>query len=208
MTTAAIREELIRHGFSHVIDNKSEADYIIISKITVNKAQEINLPSWNNISDDNMKTVETGLSRAVATLDCKIKRADTDEIIGEFHTTGGSIDTSSNDTQSPAVMRMAATAAQEVRKIFNREAANAFSSVKIIVQTDSNKVSQLENILRKTQGVNNVYMRGYNGGRCTIDVETDLAPQQLYSAMTAAAKNSLKLQMKSFSSTTLEVLIN
>ena len=59
-------------------------------------------------------------------IDCKIKNAATNEVIGEFHAAGDNMSASENDIQTPAVSKMASTAAKEVKKIFNREASKAF----------------------------------------------------------------------------------
>ena len=126
MTAAAIREELIQRGFTHVLDSTNNAEYVILGKLTVNKSQAIKLPSWGSIGSDEYKKVDTGLSKTTATLDCKIKKIKTNEVIGEFHVSGDSMSASENDIQTPAVSKMASSAAQEVRKIFNREASKAF----------------------------------------------------------------------------------
>ena len=206
MTKAAIREELIKRGFSHIVDANGDVDYVIIGNMTVNKSKSVKLPNWNNISDSEFKTVDTGMAKTIATMDCKIKKYDTDELIGEFHVSGDEINASDNDIQSQAVLKMAANAAQEVRKLFNREASRVFSSVKVIIKiNDGEKALQFEELLRQTQGVNSVYLRSFKGEQCTIDVGTDLAPQELYRVL---SKDSLKMRMTGFSSTTLEITID
>ena len=126
MTKAAIREELIKCGFTHVMDSTNEAEYIIIGHLTVNKSQAIKLPNWSSINDSDYKMNDTGLSKTTAMIDCKIKNAATNEVIGEFHAAGDNMSASENDIQTPAVSKMASTAAKEVKKIFNREASKAF----------------------------------------------------------------------------------
>ena len=126
---AAIREELIKRGFTHVVDGQSEVDYVIIGKLSVGKAQEIKIPSWKNIGGDDFTPLDTGLSRSVSTLDCKIKKVVTDEIIGEFQATGDGLDASGNEVSAQAVNLMASSAAQKVREILSREASKVFSSV-------------------------------------------------------------------------------
>ena len=66
---AAIREELLKRGFTHVVDARGEIDYVIVGRLTVGKAQEIRLPNWRNINDDEFKTLDTGLSRSRAELE-------------------------------------------------------------------------------------------------------------------------------------------
>ena len=205
---AAIREELLKRGFTHVVDARGEVDYVIVGRLTVGKAQEIRLPNWRNINDDEFKTLDTGLSRSRAELDCKIKKFDTDEVIGEFHTSGESTEATGNEVSGQAVRIMASDAAQQVRGILSREASKAFSSVKIVVRTDDGeKILTLEEILNQTQGVNSFYVRSFKDGQCVVDVSTDLTPQNLYRALTQAVGDSLSLQMTGFSSITLEILL-
>ena len=134
MTKAAIREELIKCGFTHVMDSTNDVDYIIIGNLTVKKSQPIKLPSWANIGNDEYKTVDTGLSKTMATLDCKIKKVSSNEIIGEFHVAGENMSASDNDVQTPAVSQMASKAAQEVKKVFNREASKAFYETETVLE--------------------------------------------------------------------------
>ncbi|MBR4903747.1 MAG: hypothetical protein IKZ53_03680 [Selenomonadaceae bacterium] len=203
---AAIREELIKRGFTHVVDKQGEVDYVIIGRLSVGQAQEIKIPSWRNIGGNDFTPLETGLSRSISTLDCKIKKVETDEVIGDFQATGDGLDSSSNEVSAQAVNQMASSAAQQVREILSREASKVFSSVKIHVKADDgDKILMLEEILHQTQGVTGVHVRSFKGGQCIIDADTDLTPQNLYRALTAAAGNSLSLQMTGFSSITLEI---
>ena len=208
MISAAIRQELINRGFTHVVDNSNDVDYIIFSNLKVNKAQSIKLPNWNHISDDELKIVDTGLSKTTASLECKIKKVDTNEIIGEFSLAANNIGNSNNDIQTVAVNQIAQNAAQQVRLIFNREASKVFKSVKIIASINGSKVAAFEKILRQTDGINNVYMRSLNNGKCTVDVDTDLTPQQLYEMLSNSSKGKLNLNMQSFSSTTLNIIVD
>ena len=118
------------------------------------------------------------------------------------------MDAAGNEVSQQAVSLMASDAATQVRRLLSREASKVFSSVKLSVTTsDGEKVLALEEILRQTQGVNNIYVRGFKGGQCVIDVETDLTPQNLYRAIQLAAGNSLALQMTGFSSITLDISV-
>ena len=206
MCEAAIREELIKRGFTHVVDRRGDVDYVIIGRLSVEKARGVRLPSWHDINGDEFKTLDTGLSRSVSTVDCKIKKFDTDEVIGEFQAKGDGLDATGNEVSAQAVSLMASSAAAQVRSILSREASKVFSSVKILVSTfDGDKILALEEILHQTQGVENVYVRSFSGGQCVIDVGTDLTPQNLYRALVHAAGSSLSMQMTGFSSITLNI---
>ena len=204
MCSSSIRSELLKRGFNHVVDKPVNVDYIVTGKLTVGKGRAITLPNWNDISNPQMTQVETGLTKNEAVMDCKIKKVDTDEIIGEFHATASNIGNGELDNQS--VVKLATTAAQEVRQIFNREASKVFKSVKIIAyNANSNNIARLEKFLNQTQGVTGVYIRAMEGGKCNIDVSTVLSPQDLYRALSATTKNNLALSLKSFSATVLEI---
>lgn len=203
MLTAQIREELIKRGFTHVVDANGEVDYVVLGNLTVEKAKAIKLPVWGAIGDGEFKTADTGLSKTTAMLDCRIKKVSTDEFIGEFHAQGAS--TAADETGNAAVMSLAADAAQQVRSLFNREASKVFSSVKITADvSDGEKVLRLEETLRQLDQVGSVYVRGLREGKCTIDVGTDLAPQHLY-RMLSTSESGLSIKLKSFSSITLEI---
>ena len=126
MTAAAIHEELVKSGFTHIIDHPEDTEYMIIGNLTVNKAKAIKLPNWSSIGDDEFKTVDTGFSKTTASLDCKIKRTKTNEIIGKFHVSGDNMASSNDDVNTPAVSAMASKAAKEVKKILAREASKTF----------------------------------------------------------------------------------
>lgn len=206
MCEAAIREELIKRGFTHVVDKKGDVDFVISGRLSVEKSHDVKLPNWRNIGNDDFKLLDTGLSHSVSSIDCKIKKVETDEVVGEFQANGNGTDATGKEVSQQAVTAMAFEAAKQVRTILSREASKVFSSVKIFAKTDDGeKILTLEEILRQTQGVNNVYIRSFKGGQCIIDVGTDLTPQNLYRALQQAASDSLSLQMTGFSSITLEI---
>ena len=208
MLKAQIREELIRRGFTHVVDSSGDVDYVIDGQLTVEKAKAIRLPVWGDIGGADFKTADTGLSRSTAALDCRIKRVSTDELIGEFHAQSTSNPTAGDDAGSQAVLNLASDAAQQVRNLFNREASKIFTSVKLTADiSDGDKVLQLEEALRQVEQVNSVYVRSFDGGKCIIDVGTDLAPQQLYQ-MLKASDGGLSITLRGFSSVTLDINVN
>ncbi|MBR1646670.1 MAG: hypothetical protein IJ685_07815 [Selenomonadaceae bacterium] len=203
---AAIREELLKRGFTHLVDARGEVDYVVIGRLTVGKAQEIKLPNWRNISGDDFKMLDTGLSRSTATIDCKIKKFDTDEVIGEFHADGNGSDATGNEISAQAVRALATSTAEQVRGLLSREASKVFSSVKIIAHcNDGQKILKLEEFLRQTQGVNNVYVRTFRDGKCIVDVDTGMTPQDLYRALTAVTGEKFPVKLSGFSSITLEI---
>ena len=201
---AAIREELVKRGFTHVVDNPVNIDYIVAGNLTVSQPREIKIPKWGTPSGGEPVTVSTLLSKSEAIMDCKIKRVDTDEIIGEAHATGQNVGVDDGALDNQAVTRLAENAAQEVRSIFNREARKIFKSVKLFGM----KIIQLEEFLRQTQGVTGVHVRTFSGGKATIDVDTDLSPQQLYLMLAETAKEAMSIKAQGWTSTVLEISFN
>lgn len=203
---AAIREELLKRGFTHLVDARGEVDYVVIGRLTVGKAQEIKLPNWRDISGNDFNPLDTGLSCSSATIDCKIKKFDTDEVIGEFHAAADGADATSNEVSAQAVRALATSTAEQVRGLLSREASKIFSSVKVIAHcNDGQKILKLEEILRQTQGVNGIYVRTFRDGKCIVDVDTGMTPQDLYRALVTAARESFPVNMTGFSSITLEI---
>lgn len=210
MCAAAIREELNKRGFTHIIDTyrPADADYVIVGHLTVDKGRAITLPVFADMSKPQMGQAETGLTKLEAIMDCKIKRSDTDEIIGEFHANGENVTATAGGLDNKAVQQLAANAAQNVRALFSRQASKVFTSVKVIAQgNDGGKVLQLEDILRQTQGVTSVYVRSFLGGKCTIDVGTALSPNELNKAIAVTAAGTLTVRMQSYTSTMLDLVI-
>ena len=206
MCKSAIRSELTKRGFTHVVENPQNVDYIIVGNLTVSKGRAVTLPNWNDLSNSQMTQLETGLSKTESIMDCKIKKADTDEIIGEFHATGSNLGAADGGLDNKSVVQLAGKAAQEVRTIFNREASKVFSSVKILAKiSNPEKLLDFEEYLRQTQGVTGVYLRSFTDGICTIDVSTGLSPQNLYRVLSAVTKDELPITLRGFSSTVLEI---
>lgn len=205
MCSAAIREELVKRGFTHVVDKPVNVDYIIVGNLTVSKGRAVTIPNFADLSNPQMTQVDTGLTKNEALIDCKIKKADTDEIIGEFHATGSNVG-AAGELDNQAVVALAGNAAQEVRKLFNREASKVFKSVKLVAQSqDGEKLMQLEDYIRQAQGVTGVYVRSFSDGKCTMDISTGLSPQNLYRVLSAVTKNEFPIKLKGFSSTVLEI---
>lgn len=205
MCSSAIREELVKRGFTHVVDKPINVDYIIVGNLTVSKGRAVTIPNWNDLTKPQMTQMDTGLTKNEALMDCKIKKADTDEIIGEFHATGSNIG-AAGELDNKAVVNLAGKAAQEVRTLFNREASKVFKSVKLVAKSpDGEKLMQLEDYIRQAQGVTGVYVRSFSDGKCVIDVSTGLSPQNLYRVLSSITKNELPIKLQGFSSTLLEI---
>lgn len=182
----------------------SAIDYLVMGRLSV-RAAPIVLPKYSDYTSETSGTpsVQTGLHKVSANMDAKIIKADTHETIGEFHTTGESIGSNETDEKYKAVANLAAQAAEAVKKSFARKGADVNGSIRLLVrasgQTD---LLRLEDALRSLSGVHRVILRGYENGKGTFDVDTDMKPGQIYRRLREAGCD---LFMEKSSANTLEV---
>ena len=216
--TAAINENLIRQGFTHVVIPQSNeetelsglkkfenVDFIVMGKLDVN-ANDIKLPKYSDYTNENAQefSVVTGLQRALAELDVKVVRADTQEIVGEFHVEGDAIQNDVNRSENVAVALASSRASEKVKELFKRAASSVEGNVQIKVRTDSyEQVISLEQELRQTAGVQNVSVKSYENGKGTVFVSTNLLPNQLFKQL--KTKSNLNLFLENVSANLLEI---
>ena len=204
-----IREMLLSQGFSHVVDvpdssNEAEmADYVVVGELH-KRAAPILLPKYSDYTNETSETpsVQTGLSKAIVSIDAKVRKTDTQEIVGEFRVEGESIRDSETNAAELAIKNLAPKAAEAVRKVFARQSASVNGNVQIIVRTDASNLAMLENKLRSIAGIENVNTRGYSNGKCTIYVDTTLKPAHIYRRLQEAG---LSVFMEKLSANTLEI---
>ena len=189
---SAIVTMLLGQGFHYVIDpdvvrndsssGKSSVDYLVTGQLH-GDAAEILLPKYADYTNENSEapSVHTGLSKAVASLDAKIVKTDTQEVIGEFRVTGESIRDSNGNAERLAIQNLAAKAAETVRKTFARHGAKVNGNVQVIARTDDQgNLVRLESLLSALPGVHQVTLRSYEGGKGTFYVDADLKPGQIF----------------------------
>ena len=216
--TGAINENLIKEGFEHVVTPQSNqemetgsiqkfdnVDFIVIGKLDIN-TNSVKLTKYSDYTNENseVSTVATGLERTLAELDMKVVRADTQEIVGEFHVEGDAMQNDMNRSANAAVVLASSRAAENVKRLFKRAASSVEGTVQIIVRTDSyDSVLKLENELRQAAGVENVSVKSYNNGKGTVFVSTSLQPNQLYKQL--KTNSNLNVFMENSSSNLLEI---
>ena len=214
----AINENLIKQGFVHVVILKSNeemeaenlqkfenVDFIVIGKLDIN-TNSVKLTKYSDYTNENaeVNTVATGLERTLAELDVKVLRADTQEIVGEFHVEGDAIQNDTNRSANVAVALASSRAAEQVKGLFKRAASSVEGNVQIIVRTDSyENVMKLENELRQAAGVQNVSVKAYDKGKGTIFVSTSLQPNQLFKQL--KTNSNLNVFMENSSANLLEI---
>lgn len=182
----------------------SAVDYLVMGQLSI-RAAPIVLPKYSDYTSETSGTpsVQTGLHKVSANMDAKIIKTDTHETIGEFHTAGESIGSNETDAKYKAVANLAAQAAEAVKKSFARKGADVNGSIRLLVRASGQtELLRLEEALRSLSGVRRVILRGYENGKGTFDVDTDMKPGQIYRRLREAGCD---LFMEKSSANTLEV---
>ncbi len=216
--TGSINENLIKEGFEHVVTPQSNqemetgsiqkfdnVDFIVIGKLDIN-TNSVKLTKYSDYTNESaeVNTVTTGLERTLAELDMKVVRADTEEIVGEFHVEGDAMQNDTNRSANAAVALASSRAAENVKRIFKRAASSVEGNVQVVVRTGSyENVMKLEKELRQTAGVENVSVKSYNNGKGTVFVSTSLQPNQLYKQL--KTNSNLNVFMENSSANLLEI---
>ena len=216
--TAAINENLIQQGFSHVvIPQQSEeaepensrkftnTDFIVIGKLDVN-TKEVKLPKYSDYTNESTEefSVVTGLQRTLAELDAKVVRTDTQEIVGEFHVEGDAMQNDVNRSENAAVALASKRAAENVKGLFKRAASSVEGNVQVVARADNYELfMQFEKELRQTTGVQNVSVKSYENGKGIIFVTTSLQANQLFKQIKMNSK--LNVFMENSSANLLEI---
>ena len=215
----AINEKLIAQGFSRVVASNAvkkedggadlvsrAVDYLVVGQLDLHTAA-IRLPKYADYTneDSGAPSVETGLTRTLAEINAKIIKTDTQEVVGEFRVEENGIRESDIAAESQAAERLAAKAAEEVRRLFAREGASVNGNVQIVARVESqDALMNLEKTLRSIPGVHGVTLRGYEGGKGTLHVDTDMKPQPLFRRLQEAGLSPF---MERVSANVLEISI-
>lgn len=205
-------EMLLQQGFSHVVDTSTdggddtgEVDYLVMGSLK-ERAAPILLPKYADYTNETSEapSVNTGLSKAIVTIDGKIKKVDTQEIIGEFHSEADAIRNSDENAVHLAIENLAGKVAEAVQRVFARQSSSVNGNVKIIARATQSGLAALETKLRCLTGVENVYFRSYSDGKGIIQVDTDMKPSQLFQRL----NESMNLFLEKTSSGVLEISVN
>lgn len=217
---AAINDKLISLGFNHVLDSSSirenngkidykndKTDYLVLGLLDID-TKDINLPSYKGYTNEYEyeQNVQTGLIRSFAELDVKIMRTDTQEIIGEFRVESDAIKNTQNSVENHAIKEIGIKAAEKVRGIFSRKAANIEKAIQFIVRSDDyNKVILLEKALNNMSGIRSVSIKGYDNGKAVIMVDSDFKPAQIYRTLKESSKLNVFMEKTTANSMELSI---
>ena len=195
----ALNERLLTVGFKHVVDvsllsqlqdsavlnavyrgdsrlpySGSNADrpidYLVIGRSHA-EGYKVKLP------DNHGGYVETQMSSARTHLDLKIISFGTSTIIGTYSVDGQGVENSPALAARKSRQAAAVKAAEKLEQQFLKAAASAFSGIQFTVRAnDFSLVEQLVRELKELRGVQDVYVRGTNAGKTTIDIASSQQP--------------------------------
>ena len=195
----ALNERLLAVGFKHVVDvsllsqlqdsavlnavyrgdsslpysgdaSARPIDYLVIGRSHA-EGYDIKIP--NNQGG----YVTTPMASARTQLDLKIISFGTSTIIGTYSVEGQGVENSPNLARRKSRQAAAVKAAEKLEQQFLKAAASAFSGIQFTVRAnDFSLVEQLVRELKELRGVQDVYVRGTNAGKTTIDIASSQQP--------------------------------
>ena len=195
----ALNERLLTVGFKHVVDvsllsqlqdssvlnavyrgdsrlpydgdaSARPIDYLVIGRSHA-EGYKVKLP------DNQGGYVETQMSSARTHLDLKIISFGTSTIIGTYSVDGQGVENSPALAARKSRQAAAVKAAEKLEQQFLKAAASGFSGIQFTVRAnDFSLVEQLVKELKELRGVQDVYVRGTNAGKTTIDIASAQKP--------------------------------
>ena len=195
----ALNERLLTVGFKHVVDvsllsqlqdssvlnavyrgdsrlpyggdaSARPIDYLVIGRSHA-EGYKVKLP------DNHGGYVETQMSSARTHLDLKIISFGTSTIIGTYSVDGQGVENSPALAARKSRQAAAGKAAEKLEQQFLKAAASGFSGIQFTVRAnDFSLVEQLVKELKELRGVQDVYVRGTNAGKTTIDIASAQKP--------------------------------
>ena len=224
----ALNERLLDVGFKHVVDvnlvswlqdsamlnavyrgdsslpyGASSADrpidYLVIGRSHA-EGYDIKLP--NNQGG----YVTSPMSSARTHLDLKIISFGTGTIIGTYSVDGQGVENSENLARRKSRQVAARKAAEKLEQQFMKAAASAFSGIQLTVRASNfSLVDQLVKELKGLRGVQDVYVRGTNAGKTTIDIASSQKPFTILQML--QRETSLSIFVESTSDSELKITL-
>lgn len=188
----AVTKKLIEAGFSRLVDARQIQDirYSQTMKAILqgNRNDAISFASRQCL--DYLVVGEAfssynsnlyGLISCSARLDARLIKADTGEVIATTSLTGMGVHSSESMAAKLALNEAGEKMGDYLVQQLMAFASNPEKGVQLVVKgiTSYTKISILENELKQIRGVKSVYVRGYNGGIATIDINYTYAPKTL-----------------------------
>ena len=222
----ALNERLLAVGFKHVVDvsllsqlqdsavlnavyrgdsslpysgdaSARPIDYLVIGRSHA-EGYDIKIP--NNQGG----YVTTPMASARTQLDLKIISFGTSTIIGTYSVEGQGVENSPNLARRKSRQAAAVKAAEKLEQQFLKAAASAFSGIQFTVRAnDFSLVEQLVRELKELRGVQDVYVRGTNAGKTTIDIASSQQPFTILQML----QRSTNLSIESTSANEINITI-
>ena len=195
----ALNERLLTVGFKHVVDVSLLSQLQDSAVLNAVYRGDSRLPYGTNtadrpidylvigrshadgyaikIPDNHGGYVTSPMSSARTQLDLKIISFGTSTIIGTYSVEGQGVENTPELARRKSRQAAAVKAAEKLEQQFMKAAANAFSGIQLTVRTnDFSLVEQLVKELKGLRGVQDVYVRGTNAGKTTIDIASSQKP--------------------------------
>ena len=195
----ALNERLLTVGFKHVVDVSLLSQLQDSALLNAVYRGDSRLPYGTNtadrpidylvigrshadgyaikIPDNHGGYVTSPMSSARTLLDLKIISFGTGTIIGTYSVEGQGVENTPELARRKSRQAAAVKAAEKLEQQFMKAAANAFSGIQLTVRAnDFSLVEQLVKELKGLRGVQDVYVRGTNAGKTTIDIASSQKP--------------------------------
>ena len=195
----ALNERLLTVGFKHVVDVSLLSQLQDSAVLNAVYRGDSRLPYGTNtadrpidylvigrshadgyaikIPDNHGGYVTSPMSSARTHLDLKIISFGTSTIIGTYSVEGQGVENTPELARRKSRQAAAVKAAEKLEQQFLKAAANAFSGIQLTVRAnDFSLVEQLVKELKGLRGVQDVYVRGTNAGKTTIDIASSQKP--------------------------------
>ena len=195
----ALNERLLTVGFKHVVDVSLLSQLQDSALLNAVYRGDSRLPYGTNtadrpidylvigrshadgyaikIPDNHGGYVTSPMSSARTQLDLKIISFGTSTIIGTYSVEGQGVENTPELARRKSRQAAAVKAAEKLEQQFLKAAANAFSGIQLTVRAnDFSLVEQLVKELKGLRGVQDVYVRGTNAGKTTIDIASSQKP--------------------------------
>ena len=195
----ALNERLLTVGFKHVVDVSLLSQLQDSAVLNAVYRGDSRLPYGTNtadrpidylvigrshadgyaikIPDNHGGYVTSPMSSARTLLDLKIISFGTGTIIGTYSVEGQGVENTPELARRKSRQAAAVKAAEKLEQQFLKAAANAFSGIQLTVRAnDFSLVEQLVKELKGLRGVQDVYVRGTNAGKTTIDIASSQKP--------------------------------
>lgn len=178
-----------------------------------NEGEQGNLEEQSEVGNASGRTEnkpamnDTGLKRATVVVMSKIIKTDNQDVITQFTITETKLGNTNAYAERLAIEAASKQAAGKIAEAFAKKAANVNISGQIVARVDSyDNALELQKTLESLAGVNKVYMRGYEGGKAKLDIDSSQKLNTIYRML--KDRNTLSIFMENMTENCLEISVN